>query len=86
METRITFEELTAKLGEILHRVAGGERFRVEEDGQALAILEPPPKSITWGEFLELWDSLPKPDDDYWRDLEAARRSQPRLPDPPWDS
>ena len=90
--TKVTIAELAERLPEILARVRDhGERFEIESDGQVIAVVDvpppPPPKQITWGEFLELWPTLPKPDEDYWKDLEEAKRQQPPLHEPPsWDS
>jgi antitoxin (DNA-binding transcriptional repressor) of toxin-antitoxin stability system len=88
--TRITATELARNLSDILSRVRyRGESFEVLRNGEVVAELRPSslPKQITWGEFLELWATFPKPDEDYWKDLEEAKRSQPPLHEPPsWDS
>jgi antitoxin (DNA-binding transcriptional repressor) of toxin-antitoxin stability system len=85
--TKITVDELAESLPEVLERVREhGERFEIEAEGRIVAVLDvppPPPKRITWGEFLELWPTLPKPDEDYWKDLEAIHNSQGILPPPP---
>ena len=83
METRITATELARRLSDILNRVRyRGERFRVERNGETVAIIEPPPKRMTWGEFLAFWATLPKPDEDYWKDVEEIHKSQGMLPPP----
>ena len=50
-----------------------------------MALIEPPPKQMTVQEFIEWWPTLPKPDPDFWKDVEEAHRgmNQP-LPEPPW--
>ncbi|MPZ49196.1 MAG: hypothetical protein GEU75_07835 [Dehalococcoidia bacterium] len=90
METKITATELARNLSDILNRVRyRGERFVVERNGEVVATLEPPPtKGITWREFLERWPTLPKPDPDFWDDVEEAHRimNQPPALPPSWES
>ncbi len=85
METKITATELARNLSDILNRVRyRGERFVVERNGEAVAIIEPSArKSLTVREFVEFWEHLPKPDEDYWKDLEEIHKSQPVMPPPP---
>jgi prevent-host-death family protein len=88
--TKITATELARNLSDILNRVRDrNESFNVVQNGEVVAKLSPPKpeKRLTVGEFLRVWPTLPKPDEDYWKDVEAARRSQPPMPEPPsWDS
>jgi len=89
METKITATELARNLSDILNRARyRGERFRVERNGETVAIIEPPPKkSITWGELLELWPTLPQPDPEYWDELQKIIDSRSKeMPRSPWDS
>ena len=90
METKITATELARNLSTILNRVRyRGERFRVERNGEVVAILAPTEerKAITWGEFIKLWEELPRPDDKFADDLEEIHRAQGLLPPPPkWPS
>jgi prevent-host-death family protein len=89
--TKITATELARNLSDILNRVRyRGERFVVERNGEVVAVLESAPegKAISWGEFAKFWEDLPKPDSDFWDDVEEAHRlmNQP-LPEPSsWDS
>ena len=83
--TKITATELARHLSDILSRVRyRGESFEVLRNGEVVAELRPsaPAKQITWGEFLELWPTFPKPDEDYWKDLEAIHQSQGILEPP----
>ncbi|HEY4684837.1 MAG TPA: hypothetical protein VII57_02210 [Dehalococcoidia bacterium] len=92
METRITATELARRLSDILNRVRyRGERFRVERNGEIIAVIGPSTgatKQLTAAELLELWPTLPKPDPDFWKDVEEAHRLMNRpMPEPPsWDS
>jgi antitoxin (DNA-binding transcriptional repressor) of toxin-antitoxin stability system len=89
MATRITATELARNLSDILNRVKyRGEKFSVERKGEVVAIIEPAPKSkqITWGEFLELYDKIPKPDPGFWDDVEEAHRLGNEIPKSQWDS
>jgi prevent-host-death family protein len=76
METKITATELARNLSDILNRVRyKGESFRVERNGETVAVLGPgPKKGITWGEFAERWDAMEKPDSGFWDDVEEAHR------------
>jgi antitoxin (DNA-binding transcriptional repressor) of toxin-antitoxin stability system len=86
---RIAVEELRARLPEVLRRARDGERFVVFEDGRDLVTIGPAPgqKVTTLREFLERWETIPKPDPEFWDELEQIQASQPMVPPPPnWDS
>ena len=91
METKITATELARNLSDILNRVRyKGESFVIERNGERVAEIKPVTvsRTLSWGEFVARWDNLPKPDPEFWDDVEEAHRmmNQP-LPDPPsWDS
>jgi prevent-host-death family protein len=90
MATRITATELARNLSDILNRVRyRGESFSVVKNGELVAEIKPAPaaKPMTWGDFVQLWDSLPKPDPDYWNDVEEAHRlmNQPLQEPPAWE-
>jgi len=85
METKITATELARNLSDILNRVRyRGERFIVERNGETVAAIEPTVevKHMTLGEFLEWWPTLPKPDEDFWKDVEEIHKSQGVMPPP----
>ncbi|MBI4311690.1 MAG: type II toxin-antitoxin system prevent-host-death family antitoxin [Chloroflexi bacterium] len=89
MQTRITATELARNLSDILNRVRyKGEKFIVVRNGEAVASIEPPspPKQITLGEFLELLKTFPKPDPEYWDELEQIQANQPKAQFPEWPS
>jgi len=88
-ETRITATELARNLSDILNRARyKGERFVVERNGETVAVIEPPPvRQFTVKEFAEWWKTVPKPDKDFWKDVEEAHRlmNQPLGEPPSWD-
>jgi antitoxin (DNA-binding transcriptional repressor) of toxin-antitoxin stability system len=88
METTITATELARNLSDILNRVRyRGERFRIERNGEVVATLQPtPPRRVTTlGGLIELMDSLPEPDEDFWKDVEEAHRQMNvPVPLPEW--
>ena len=88
METRITATELASNLSDILNRVRyKGESFQVERNGEVVAEIKPARKRMTAAEFADWWKTIPKPDDDYWKDLQEIHDSQGVLPSPPeWPS
>lgn len=76
-ETRITATELSRNLAEILDRVRhAGERFIVERDGEAVAVIEPPVKRFTLRDLVELRARF-ELDEDFADDLEAIQAEQP---------
>ena len=90
METTITATELARNLSDILNRARyQKERFRVERNGEVVAVIEPPPEpgKFTLRDFIELWKSLPPVDDKFADDLEEIHKSQGFPPAPPeWPS
>jgi prevent-host-death family protein len=91
MTTKITATELARNLSDILNRVRyRGERFLVERNGETVAVLEPAgsTKVFTVADFIEWWHRAPKPDPEFWDDVEKARRlmNEPLADPPSWDS
>jgi antitoxin (DNA-binding transcriptional repressor) of toxin-antitoxin stability system len=88
-ETKLTIEELAARLAEILDRVSAGERFSIVGDGELIAFIAPLPTrpTITWEEFVEAYFTWPRPDGRWVEDMEAvlAEREKDLLPDPKWE-
>jgi prevent-host-death family protein len=88
--TRITATELARNLSDVLNRVRyKGERFVVVRNGEELARLEPRPehRRMTFAEFVDVVRTAPKPDDEFWEDVEEARQlmNQPIPERSPWD-
>ena len=89
MDTRISATELAKGLSDVLNRIRyRGERFVIERNGQAIATLAPleEKRTLTLGEFVELLDSLPKPDDGFADDLEAIQAEQKKAELRDWPS
>jgi len=79
METKISAADLESGLSDVLDRIRDrGERFVVECDGEAIAVLAPsaPKPGITWGEFVALLRDLPRPDPGFADDLEKIHAWQ----------
>jgi hypothetical protein len=88
-ETTITATELSRNMSDVLNRMRyKGERFKVMRNGEVIGHLEPEPqhRKVTLGEFVSILRSAPRPDSDYWDDVEEAHRSMNQPVDPPsWD-
>lgn len=86
-ETTISPDELAERLADVMSRVeSAGERFVVERDGRALAVIAAPePKAeMSWDEFLASYSSTwPRADNQFADDLQAVHASQPPMPEPP---
>ena len=76
--TKLSTKELAADLSEILERVRGGERFVIECDGAALAVLTSPlvVPAVTGRELAEALRNVPRPDDRFADDLKAIHTAQ----------
>jgi prevent-host-death family protein len=87
METKITATELARGLSDVLNRVRyKGERFVIERNGEAVAVLEPldGSKAVTFRELAERLKSVPRPDPQFADDLEAVQSEQSRTPPVEW--
>jgi len=63
-----------------------GEAFVIEWGGEAVCAMTPiQPPRFTGADVVSLLHSLPKPDEDFWTDVEAATRQQATLPESPWE-
>jgi antitoxin (DNA-binding transcriptional repressor) of toxin-antitoxin stability system len=85
MATKITATELARNLSDVLNRVRyKGESFIVERNGETVAEIKAPEKKRgTVGDLINLLENGPKPDPEFWDDVEEAHRqlNQP-LPPP----
>ena len=83
MKTRVTATEAARKFSEILNRVAyKGETFIVERSGRPMCEISPAPRSkFTAADFAEMIKSAPRPDDQYFDDVEEViKNRQPVAP------
>ena len=89
METKITATELARNLSDILNRVRyKGESFLVLRGGETIAELIPTEtKRSTLADLVDLLETGPKPDPEFWDDVEEAHRlmNQPLPPPPSWE-
>ena len=74
MATRITATELARNLSDILNRVRyKGESFEVMRGRETLAELKPiARKRATVRDLIDLLENGPKPDPDFWKDVEEV--------------
>jgi len=84
METRITATELARNLSDILNRVRyKGESFVIERNGEDIASIRPQSQlGITMKQLAKAMANIPLLDEDFEKDLEAARSilREPELP------
>ena len=84
---RLSATEAARGFSELLNRVRyRGERFVIERGGVAIGELRPAaPVRFTGADLLALLRSLPTVDEQFFDDVEAVARNQPRLPESPWE-
>ena len=89
MATKITATELARNLSDVLNRVRyKGESFEVTRGGETIAEIKATEKKrFTMQDWIDLWKTIPKPDPEYWDDVEQAHRemNQPLPLKSPWD-
>jgi prevent-host-death family protein len=86
-KTRVTATEAARKFSEILNRVAyKGESFVVERSGRPVCEIGPAAsgKRFTAADFAEMIKSAPRPDDQYFEDVEEIIRNRQPLAPSPW--
>ena len=72
----MTATEVARNFSAVLNRVAAGEEIEIVRNGAPVAILKPRKKQLlSPDEYRELMRSLPKPDEDFARDLREIRKS-----------
>ncbi len=87
MKTHVTATEAARKFSEILNRVAyKGETFVVERSGRPVCEITPAAnaKRFTGADFLELIRTAPRPDDQYFKDVEEIIRNRKSVAPSPW--
>jgi antitoxin (DNA-binding transcriptional repressor) of toxin-antitoxin stability system len=83
MKTRVTATEAARKFSEILNRVAyKGESFIVKRSGHPICEISPAPNNeFTASDFAEMIRSAPRPDDQFFDDVEEViKNRQPVAP------
>jgi antitoxin (DNA-binding transcriptional repressor) of toxin-antitoxin stability system len=86
METKITATELARNLSDILNRARyRGEQFAIQRNGETIAVLKPVlPQPVSLRRIADRLAQIPRPDDRFADDLEAAiREMRQPMPDPP---
>ena len=82
----MTATEAARTFSDVLNRVAAGDEVEVTRSGAPVAIIGPPTARLLSAErFRELVATAPQPDDDFVRDVRAARSSV-GPPASPWRS
>ena len=84
--SRMSATEAARSFSDVLNRVAAGDEVEVTRSGAPVAIIGPPTARLVSAErFRELVATAPRPDEDFARDVRAARASV-GPPDAPWRS
>jgi prevent-host-death family protein len=87
MKTRVTATEAARKFSEILNRVAyKGESFVVERSGRPVCQILPAPagKRCTAADFIKMIKTAPRPDDQYFDDVEEIIKNRQPIAPSPW--
>jgi antitoxin (DNA-binding transcriptional repressor) of toxin-antitoxin stability system len=74
---RLSATEVAREFSAVVNRVGAGEEIEVIRNGIAVVEMRPPRASrlISAAKWQELMASAPTPDEDFARDVEAARKS-----------
>ncbi len=68
--------EASRNFSEVLGRVSGGESIAVVRNGASVAVIVPPPRSLTSANaFRQLLRTAPAVDDGFADDVASARRA-----------
>ena len=75
--TRMTATEVSRNFSSVINRVDAGEEVEIVRNGRPIAELRRPsgPRGISGAAFKALVESLPQLDEDFARDVQAARRA-----------
>jgi antitoxin (DNA-binding transcriptional repressor) of toxin-antitoxin stability system len=85
---KVSATDAARNFSEILNRVRyRGESFLIERGGEVICEIRPTGTTrFTGRDLVALFKSLPPVDEDYLDAVEQITRSQPRLPESPWES
>ena len=89
MRERISATAAARSFSDLLNRVRyKGDSFVIVRNGEEMGRLEPvsSPRPRTLNELLDHLAEIGPPDEEFARDLEEIRASQPPMPDNPWRS
>ncbi|HET9675980.1 MAG TPA: hypothetical protein VFP21_00580 [Solirubrobacterales bacterium] len=73
--TRLSATEVAREFSAVINRIGAGEEIEVVRNGVPVVEMRPPTAGhlISAARWDELMRSIPSPDDDFARDVEAAR-------------
>ena len=89
MRERISATAAARSFSDLLNRVRyKGDSFVIVRNGEEMGLLEPvsSPRPKTLNELLDYLAEVGPPDEDFAKDLEEIRASQPPMPESPWRS
>jgi len=87
MKTHLTATQAARKFSEILNRVAyRGESFVIERNGHPICEISPArkPKKFTARDFVKMIQTVPRPDNQYFDDVEEIIRNRQPIAPSPW--
>jgi antitoxin (DNA-binding transcriptional repressor) of toxin-antitoxin stability system len=75
--TRLTATEVAREFSAVVNRIGAGEEIEVIRNGVPVVEMRPPSpgRLVSAARWDELMNSAPSPDEDFARDVEAARRN-----------
>jgi antitoxin (DNA-binding transcriptional repressor) of toxin-antitoxin stability system len=84
---RLSATEASRNFSELLNRVRyRGESFIIERGGEPICELKPvAPPRFTGADLVTLFRSLPPVDEGYLSAVEEISKTQPFLPESPWE-
>ena len=87
MESHITATEAARRFSDLINRVLyRGEVFIVERGGEPVCRIVPAGAvGFKLRDLKQLWKTIPKPDPAFWDALEEINRTQPPVPESPWE-
>jgi antitoxin (DNA-binding transcriptional repressor) of toxin-antitoxin stability system len=86
MVSRISVSEVAGHLNDLIGRVRAGEEFVVEQAGEDVLRIGPvKPRQMLGSDLIELLKRLPKPDDEFFDEVERAINNQGELPPDRWE-
>lgn len=85
--TRLSATEVAREFSAVVNRIGAGEEIEVVRNGVPVVEMRPPSagRAVSAARWRELMASAPAPDEDFARDVEAARE-EIEPPRAPWPS